>query len=65
MKSPGAQRGVALVIALLAVALALVLIASLLDRGELAYARTRNVVRGEQAAAYAEGGSVCRAGADA
>ena len=55
MKSPGAQRGVALVIALLAVALALVLIASLLDRGELAYARTRNVVRGEQAAAYAEG----------
>lgn len=55
MRNPGTQRGVALVIALLAVALALVLIASLLDRGELTYARTRNVVRGEQAAAYAEG----------
>lgn len=55
MKNPARQRGVALVIALLAVALALVLIASLLDRSELTHARTRNVVRGEQAAAYAEG----------
>lgn len=49
------QRGVALIIALLAVALALVLIAGLLDRGELGFARTRNLLRGEQAQAYAEG----------
>jgi general secretion pathway protein K len=49
------QRGVALLIALLAVALAVILIASLLDRGELGYARTRNVVRAQQAVAYAEG----------
>jgi general secretion pathway protein K len=55
MTGPGRQRGVALLIALLAVALAVVLIASLLDRGELAYARTRNAVRAAQAAAYAEG----------
>lgn len=50
-----AQRGVALVIALLVVALATVLIAGLLDRGELAAARTRNQLRGEQADAYARG----------
>lgn len=49
------QRGVALIIALLAVALALVLIAGLLDRGELAHARTRNLLRGEQAQSYVEG----------
>lgn len=49
------QRGVALIIALLAVALAVVLIAGLLDQGELAHARTRNALRGEQAIAYAEG----------
>ena len=49
------QRGVALVIALLAVALAVILIAALLDRGELAHARTRNVLRGSQAIAYADG----------
>ena len=55
MNGPHRQRGVALLIALLAVALALILIASLLDRGELAYARTRNVLRGEQAMAYSEG----------
>lgn len=55
MNGPRNQRGVALLIALLAVALAVILIASLLDRGELAYARTRNVLRGEQALAYAEG----------
>ena len=55
MKGPQNQRGVALLIALLAVALAVILIASLLDRGELAFARTRNVLRGEQAIAYAEG----------
>ena len=54
MRGPVRQRGVALLIALLAVALAVVLIASLLDRGELAHARTRNAVRAEQAAAYAD-----------
>jgi general secretion pathway protein K len=51
---PGRQRGVALLIALLAVALAAVLIAGLLDRGELTLARTRNALRGEQAEAYAQ-----------
>lgn len=55
MNWPYRQRGVALLIALLAVALALILIASLLDRGELAFARTRNALRGEQAIAYSEG----------
>ena len=49
------QRGVALVIALLVVALATILIAGLLDRGELAAARTRNLLRNEQADAYARG----------
>jgi general secretion pathway protein K len=49
------QRGIALLIALLTVALAAVLIAGLLDRGELALARTRNALRGEQAQAYAQG----------
>lgn len=53
--SPRAQRGIALLIALLTVALAAVIIASLLDRGELALARTRNAIRGEQAEAYAQG----------
>ncbi|HVT33056.1 MAG TPA: type II secretion system minor pseudopilin GspK [Rhodanobacteraceae bacterium] len=51
---PIRQRGVALLVALLVVALAAVLIAGLLDRGELALARTRNVLRGEQAEAYAQ-----------
>ncbi len=55
MNAPHRQRGVALLIALLAVALAVILIASLLDRGELALARTRNALRGEQAIAYSEG----------
>ena len=55
MIGPRHQRGVALLIALLAVALAVILIASLLDRGELAFARTRNALRGEQAIAYSEG----------
>lgn len=49
------QRGVALLVALLVVALATILIAALLDRGELALARTRNALRGEQAEAYALG----------
>lgn len=49
------QSGIALLIALLTVALAAVLIAGLLDRGELALARTRNALRSEQAQAYAQG----------
>lgn len=48
-------NGVALVVALLVVALATILVAALLDRGELAYARTRNALRAEQADAYAHG----------
>jgi general secretion pathway protein K len=52
---PQRQRGVALLVALLVVALAVILIAALLDRGELALARTRNVLRAEQAEAYAQG----------
>jgi general secretion pathway protein K len=55
LRGPRRQRGVALLVALLAVALAVVLIASLLDRGELAFARTRNALRSQQAIAYAEG----------
>lgn len=55
MNGPRRQRGVALLIALLTVALAVILIASLLDRGELAFARARNALRGEQAIAYSEG----------
>ncbi|MEP7042218.1 MAG: type II secretion system minor pseudopilin GspK [Dokdonella sp.] len=53
--SPHRQRGVALLVALLVVALAVILIAALLDRGELAFARTRNLLRSEQADAYAQG----------
>jgi general secretion pathway protein K len=49
------QRGVALIIALLVVALATVLIAGLLDRGELNGARVRNQLREAQAQAYAQG----------
>ena len=52
--APRRERGIALLIALLAVALAAVLIAGLLDKGELALARTRNALRGEQAQAYAQ-----------
>ena len=55
MSAASNQRGIALLIALLTVALAAVLIAGLLDRGELALARTRNAMRGEQAEAYAQG----------
>lgn len=51
---PYRQRGIALLIALLTVALAAVLIAGLLDRGELTLARTRNALRSEQADAYAQ-----------
>jgi general secretion pathway protein K len=49
------QRGVALIVALLVVALATILIAGLLDRGELALARTRNQLRESQAQSYAMG----------
>ncbi len=52
---PSRQRGVALLVALLVVALAVILVAALLDRGELALARTRNLLRAEQADAYARG----------
>lgn len=55
MNAPGRQRGVALLVALLIVALAVILIAALLDRGELMLARTRNALRSEQAEAYALG----------
>ena len=50
-----AQRGVALLVALLVVALVTLLVAGLLDRGELSAARTRNSLRAEQATAYAQG----------
>lgn len=43
-----AQRGVALLAAVLVVALAAVLIAAVLDRSEAAQARTRNALRAEQ-----------------
>lgn len=55
MSRASRQRGVALLIALLVVALATVLIAGLVDRGELSAARTRNTLRAEQADAYARG----------
>jgi general secretion pathway protein K len=42
------QRGVALIAAVLVVALATVLVAALLDRGEAARVRTRNALRAEQ-----------------
>src|SRR3569833_537133 len=49
------QRGVALLIALLVVALATILIAGLLERGGLTAARTRNQLREMQAENYAKG----------
>lgn len=55
MRSGSAQRGVALLVALLVVALASLLIAALIDGGQLAAARTRNLLRGNQADAYARG----------
>lgn len=55
MRGNSSQRGVALIVALLVVALATVLIAGLLDRGELTAARTRNQLRAEQARAYSLG----------
>jgi general secretion pathway protein K len=49
------QRGVAMIVALLVVALATVMIAGLLDRGELSMARTRNQLREAQARSYGLG----------
>ncbi len=49
------QDGVALLVALLVVALATLLIASLLDGGQLSLARSRNELRAEQAQAWARG----------
>ncbi|QBB71724.1 general secretion pathway protein GspK [Pseudolysobacter antarcticus] len=55
VSSTAAQRGVALLVALLVVALVTLLVAGLLDRGELSAARTRNSLRAAQATAYAQG----------
>ncbi len=55
MKAAKRQRGVALLSALLVVALATVLVAGILDDGERGLARTRNLVRSEQADALAAG----------
>ncbi len=49
------QRGVALLVALLVVALATILIAALVDGGQLSFARTRNQLRAAQAEAHARG----------
>jgi general secretion pathway protein K len=48
-------RGVALIVAVLLVALATLIVASLIDTSDLALARTRNGVREQQAQAYARG----------
>jgi general secretion pathway protein K len=55
MKAASSQRGIALIVALLVVALATIVIAALLDRGELSLARTRNQLRLAQAQSYAQG----------
>jgi general secretion pathway protein K len=47
-RAPRRQRGVALIAAVLVVALAVVLVAAMLDRGEVARARARNALRAEQ-----------------
>ena len=52
MRAYRPQRGVALLVALLVLALAAVILAGLLDRGELAAARTRNLLREEQVEAF-------------
>jgi general secretion pathway protein K len=49
------QRGVALIIALLLVALGTLVVASLIEQNQLAVARTRNLLREQQAYAYARG----------
>ncbi|ODU43612.1 type II secretion system minor pseudopilin GspK [uncultured Aquimonas sp.] len=48
LRSPRQQRGVALIVAVLVLALAAVVIVGLLDAGEIAQARTRNSLRAEQ-----------------
>jgi general secretion pathway protein K len=53
--APRRQHGVALLTALLVVAIATILIAGLLDRGEVSLARAQNVTRGAQADALALG----------
>jgi len=49
------HRGVALIIALLLVALGTLVIAALMEQNQLAVARTRNLLREQQAYAYARG----------
>lgn len=49
------RRGVALIIALLLVALGTLVVASLMEQNQLAVARTRNLLREQQAYAYARG----------
>ena len=49
------ERGVALLVAVLLVALATLIVASLIDTTDLAFARTRNLMREQQAFAYARG----------
>lgn len=48
-------RGVALIIALLMVAIGTLVIAALIDQNQMAVARTRNMLREQQAFAYARG----------
>ncbi len=55
MKQSTSQKGVALISAILIVAIAVVMIAAILSRGELALAHTRNLARAAQAQAYAQG----------
>ena len=49
------RRGVALIMALLMVAIGTIVVAALIDEGQLALARTRNQVREQQAYHYARG----------
>jgi general secretion pathway protein K len=49
------QRGVALIIALLLVALGTLVVSALIEQNQLAVARTRNMLREQQAYAYARG----------
>jgi general secretion pathway protein K len=55
MSAPVRQRGVALLTAVLIVAVAALLIAMIVDQGGVALARTRNLMRAEQADALALG----------
>lgn len=49
------HRGVALIIALLLVAIGTLVVAAMIDDGEMAMARTRNLLREQQAYGYARG----------